>query len=79
MFIDQMPAGFFVEVVNGSDEIVVGGITDPVKKMICHNVRIAKMFDKKRAISSCTGRLAPVIEVPSELFIIFVRNIVLYL
>ena len=78
MFIDRLLAGFFVEIVNGSDEIVVGGVTDPVKEMICHNVRIANVFDKRRAISIYVGLLAPVVKVPSELLIIFVWNIVYF-
>lgn len=38
VFFGKVPVGFFVEVINGGDEVVVDGVTSPSEDGICHNV-----------------------------------------
>jgi hypothetical protein len=76
--IREIPAGFFIEVVNGSDEIVVGSVADFVKDIICHNGRTAEIFDRKWAIKIYVGLLPPVFEPLSKFLVVFVGSVVLY-
>jgi len=72
-----MPTGFFIEVDNGSDEIVVGSVADQFEGIIQHNVRTART--PNAVLSECVlvGLLAPVTEPLSEYFVVFVGNVVL--
>lgn len=38
IFFDKMPTGFFVEVVDRSDEVVVSGSTDLIEEAIRHEI-----------------------------------------
>ena len=79
VLVGKVPAGFFVEVINGGDEVVVNNVTNPFEDSICHNVQTTKIPDTSLSVEVLAGLLPPVIKPQSEDFVIFVGNIVLYL
>ena len=74
-----MPAGFFIEVIGRSDEMLVGGVAYLAEGVICHDVRIPKVFDTMHTIETLAGLSPPVLEPPSKYLVVFTRNVFLYL
>jgi len=79
IFTRKVPAGFFIEVVNGSDEIVVGSVADQFECFIQHHVRIAKTPGAVLSVRVLASLSSPAIEPLSKYLVVFVGNVVLRL
>ena len=66
---------FFIEVVSGIDEIVVGSVADSLKEVIYHKVQTPKIFD---AMDISADLPPPIIEPLSKLLVVFIGSVVFY-
>ena len=74
IFVGRVPANFFIEIVSGIDETVVGSVVDSLE-VICHKVQTLKIFD---AMDIPAGLPPPVIEPLSKLLVVFIGSVVFY-
>jgi hypothetical protein len=77
--IGKVPTGFFTEVIDRSDEVLVGSVADLAEDLICHNIRTTKLSDKGHAVVLLADHSPPVTEPPAKFVIVLIWNVILYL
>ena len=79
MLISKIPMGFFVEVIDRGNKVVVGRVADLFEGIVQHYIQGAIVSDTMVPMDVLAGLLPPIVKPLSERFVIFIWNIVLYL